>query len=93
MSETLPSMVKIAVSFWGFSILTTLFFMEVYSKHLQEFSNLTHSFDQMAKLFYLDEAIALTQKMRTASGVPAITQEVSIWWARTYQFISTVFMM
>ncbi len=93
MSETLPSMVKIAVSFWGFSVLTTLFFMEVYSKHLQEFSNLTHSFDQMAKLFYLDEAIALTQKMRTAAEVPTITQEISIWWARTYQFISTVFMM
>lgn len=91
--ESLPSMMKIAFTFWGFSILTTLFFMEIYSKHMPEFSSLSNSFDEMTRLFFNDNAIDLTLKMRQVKEVHPLVSETAVWWARTYQFISSIFMI
>lgn len=92
-SESAPNLMKIAFTFWWFSLLSTLFFMEVYGEHIEEFSNLTHSFDSMTQLFFNDDAVTLNDTMRSASSVHPITNEISIWWSRTYQFISNIFMI
>lgn len=93
LGESLPSMMKIAFTFWGYSILTTLFFMEIYSHHIPEFSGITHSFDSMTRLFFNDDAIGLNEKMRLVESIHPVTKEIAIWWARTYQFISNIFMI
>jgi len=84
---------KIAFTFWGFSILTTLFFMEIYSHHMPEFSGVINSFDSMTRLFFNDDAIGLNEKMRAAEEIHPFTKEIAIWWSRTYQFISNIFMI
>ncbi len=47
----------------------------------------------MTRLFFSDDAAGLNEKMRAIEGIHPLTTEISIWWARTYQFISTIFMI
>lgn len=47
----------------------------------------------MTRLFFNDNAIELNTAMRDVEAIHPITKELSIWWARSYQFASGVFMI